>query len=165
MWLRLWLRDRTTMRICLWSPMAKQLNKKNRDRFVHFVKKSDTDSLYTLKSKMVLKIKLIKYLGQRDILQLNDIHYTILCLSRIYSTIPFNDKLPQCDLLPNRVVDEISLSRNFAKYLFCISRNNFLFREIFVMKLKFSQGKIHLWIFLHFNTTKKINFMSKVHKS
>jgi hypothetical protein len=31
----------------------------------------------------------------------------------------------------NRVVDEISLSRNFAKYLFRISRNNFfLFREI-----------------------------------
>jgi hypothetical protein len=58
----------------------------------------------------------------------------------------------------SRVVDEISLSRNFAKYLFRISRNNFLFREIsyreilrnfakyreiFVTKLKFSQGKIH----------------------
>jgi hypothetical protein len=43
--------------------------------------------------------------------------------------------------------------RNFEKY-----------REIFVTKLKFSQGKIHFWIFLHFNTTKKINCMSKVHK-
>jgi hypothetical protein len=64
-----------------------------------------------------------------------------------------------------RVVDEISLSRNFAKYLFRISRNNFFisrnfakfriakyydisrnfakYREIFVTKLKFSQGKIH----------------------
>jgi hypothetical protein len=58
-----------------------------------------------------------------------------------------------------RVVDEISMSRNFAKYLFRISRNIYFvfreiiffivsqnitkFREILVTKLKFSQGKIH----------------------
>jgi hypothetical protein len=90
--------------------------------------------------------------------------------------------LMQHVLLYISVVDEISLSRNFAKYLFRISRNNFLYfakfreisyreilrnfakyREIFVTKLKFSLGKMHFWIFLHFNTTKKITFMSKVH--
>jgi hypothetical protein len=76
----------------------------------------------------------------------------------------FCEKLPRIfhilTLFVVRVVDEISLSRNFAKYLFRISRNNFIsrnfvsrnmtkFREIFVTKLKFSQGKIHFWIFLH----------------
>jgi hypothetical protein len=53
------------------------------------------------------------------------------------------------------------ISRNF------VSRNITKFREIsryFCTKLKFSQGKIHFWILLHFNTTKKITFMSKVHK-
>jgi hypothetical protein len=43
----------------------------------------------------------------------------------------------------SRVVDEIFPSRNFANYLFSISRNNFVYREIFVTKLNFSQGKIH----------------------
>jgi hypothetical protein len=74
------------------------------------------------------------------------------------------------------VVDEISLSRNFAKYLFRIKklfreisfrkilRNFEKYREIFVTKLKLLQGKIHFWILLYFNTTKKITFMSKIHK-
>jgi hypothetical protein len=84
------------------------------------------------------------------------------------------------------------ISPNLAKYLFCISRNNFFisrnfatfcivkfckisyseilqnfakYHEIFVTKLKFSQGKIHFWILVHFNTTKKITFMSKIHAS
>jgi hypothetical protein len=82
---------------------------------------------------------------------------------------------------PTRVVKEISLSRNVAKYLFRISRNNFfyfakfheisyreilrnfaIYREIFATKLKFSQGKLHFWILLHFNA--KTTFMSKIHK-
>jgi hypothetical protein len=50
------------------------------------------------------------------------------------------------------------ISRNF------VSRNITKFREIFVTKLKFSQVKIHFWILLHFNTTKKITLMSKIHK-
>jgi hypothetical protein len=33
-----------------------------------------------------------------------------------------------------------------------------------VPKLKFSQGKIHFWILLHFHATKKVTFMSKIHK-
>jgi hypothetical protein len=52
-----------------------------------------------------------------------------------------------------REISYREILRNFAKY-----------REIFVTKLKFSQGKIHFWILLHFNTTKKITFMSKIHK-
>jgi hypothetical protein len=53
----------------------------------------------------------------------------------------------------------------FCEISYCeILRNYVKYHEIFVTKLKFSQGKIHFWIFLHFNTTKKINFMSTVHK-
>jgi hypothetical protein len=56
------------------------------------------------------------------------------------------------------------IPRNFAKYLCRILRNNFLFREIsyreislnFCDEIKIFTGKIHFWIFLHFNTTKKI---------
>jgi hypothetical protein len=81
------------------------------------------------------------------------------------------------------MADEISLSRNFAKYLFRISQNNFFYfakfrivkyyeiwqniakySKISVMKLKFLQGKTHFLILLHFNTTKKITFKSKIHK-
>jgi hypothetical protein len=52
-----------------------------------------------------------------------------------------------------RKISYREILRNFAKY-----------REIFVTKLKFSQGQIHFWILLYFNTTKKITFMSKIHK-
>jgi hypothetical protein len=41
-----------------------------------------------------------------------------------------------------RVVDEISLQRNVAKY-YKISRNFAKYREIVVTKLKLSQGKRH----------------------
>jgi hypothetical protein len=79
---------------------------------------------------------------------------------------------------PTSVVDEIFRSRNFAKYLFRISRNicfisrnfvsrklqNFVkYREIFVTKLNF--GRVRKCLnFLPFQYTKKITFMSKVHK-
>jgi hypothetical protein len=39
-----------------------------------------------------------------------------------------------------RVVDEISLSRNFAKYLFRISRNNFFISRNFCDKIKVFTG-------------------------
>jgi hypothetical protein len=52
-----------------------------------------------------------------------------------------------------REISYRKILQNFAKY-----------REIFVTKLKFSQGKIYFLILLHFNTTKKITFMSKIHK-
>jgi hypothetical protein len=77
--------------------------------------------------------------------------------------------------IQTRVVDEISRSRNFAKYLFRISRNNFFlfakfreilrnfakYREIFVTKLKFSQGKIHFLNFIAFQYHQKDDFYVK----
>jgi hypothetical protein len=45
-----------------------------------------------------------------------------------------------------REISYREILRNFTKY-----------REIFVAKLKFSQGKIHFLIVLHFKTTKKVH--------